>query len=185
MLTGCASPLKERFYTLRSNGTPVPAASDLSYRVAVGPVTVPAVVDRPQIVLRVGANRVALQEQSRWAEPLKESIPRVTAINLAVLLGDAQVATESQGAANTAEYRVVLDIQRFDSVLGEAATLEVLWTVIVVHGGAATAGRFLLREPAGGPDYDAIVAAHDRALGALSRELAAAIRTARQRRNRP
>jgi uncharacterized lipoprotein YmbA len=183
MLTGCGSPLQERFYTLRSNGSPVPAASDLSYRVAVGPVTVPAVVDRPQIVLRVGANRVTLQEQSRWAEPLKESIPRVIAINLAVLLGDAQVATDSQGAADAAEYRVVLDIQRFESVLGEAATLEVLWTVIVVKGGAATAGRFLLREPAGGPDDDAIVAAHDRALAALSRELAAAIRTARQHRN--
>jgi uncharacterized lipoprotein YmbA len=66
---------------------PAPAPGGLSYRVGVGPVTVPAAVDRPQIVLRVDANRVALQEQSRWAEPLKESIPRVVASNLAVLLG--------------------------------------------------------------------------------------------------
>jgi uncharacterized lipoprotein YmbA len=183
LLAGCASPPKERFYVLSPSGTAAPAASGLSYRVVVGPVTVPAAVDRPQIVLRAGPNRVTLQEQARWAEPLKESIPRVIAGNLAVLLGDTQAAADSQSAAAAAACRVALDIQRFDSVLGEAATLEVLWTVIVVNGGAATSGRFLIREPARGPDYDAIVAAHDRALAALSREIAAAIQKGRQQRN--
>jgi uncharacterized lipoprotein YmbA len=129
-------------------------------------------------VLRVGANRVTLQEQSRWAEPLKESIPRVVAGNLAMLLGDAQVATDSQTAAGAADVRVVLDFQRFDSALGDAATLEVLWTVIVTSGGGATTGRALIREPAGGPDFVALAAAHSRALAALSRDIAAAIRHA-------
>jgi uncharacterized lipoprotein YmbA len=183
MLGGCGSPLKERFYVLSSSATPAPAASGLPYRVGVGPVTVPAAVDRPQIVLRVGANRVTLQEQSRWAEPLKESIPRVVAGNLAMLLGDAQVATDSQNTAAAADCRVVLDIQRFDSVLGESATLEVLWTVTFMSGSAATSGRVLIREPAGGPDFDAIVAAHSRALAALSRDIATAIRNGQGQRN--
>jgi uncharacterized lipoprotein YmbA len=184
ILSGCGSPLKERFYILGSSATPAPAASGLSYLVTVGPVTVPGAVDRPQIVLRVGANRVTLQEQSRWAEPLKESIPRVVAGNLAMLLANAQVATDPQNAtAAGADCRVVLDIQRFDSVLGEAATLEVLWTVSFTSGGAATSGRVLIREPAGGPDFDAIVAAHSRALAALSRVIASAIRNGQGQRN--
>ena len=178
MLAGCGSPLKERFYVLSANPMPAPAPGGLSYRVAVGPVTVPAAVDRPQIVLRVNANRVALQEQSRWAEPLKESIPRVVASNLAVLLGDAQVAADAQDAAVPADCRVTIDIQRFDSVLGEAATLEVLWRVIV-SSGTATDGRFLIREPAGGQGYDALAAAHSRALAALSQDIAAEIRKSR------
>jgi uncharacterized lipoprotein YmbA len=178
MLAGCASPLKERFYVLSASPMPAPAPGGLSYRVAVGPVTVPAAVDRPQIVLRVDANRVALQEQSRWAEPLKESIPRVVASNLAVLLGDVQVAADSQDAAAGADCRVTIDIQRFDSVLGEAATLEVLWRVIVT-GEAAANGRFLIREPAGGQGYDALAAAHSRALAALSNDIAAGIRKCR------
>jgi hypothetical protein len=54
-----------------------------------------------------------------------------------------------------ADCRVTIDIQRFDSVLGEAATLEVLWRVIVTGGGATAAasnGRFAAdpRLPAGG-----------------------------------
>jgi uncharacterized lipoprotein YmbA len=183
MLAGCASPLKERFYVLGASPMPAAAPGGLSYRVEVGPVTVPAAVDRPQIVLRVDANRVALQEQSRWAEPLKESIPRVVAGNLAVLLGDAQVATDAQDAAAAADCRVRIDIQRFDSVLGEAATLEVLWRVSLTGSGsgsgAATDGRFRIREPAGGQGYDALVAAHSRALASLSRDIAAEIRKRR------
>jgi uncharacterized lipoprotein YmbA len=180
MLAACASPLKERFYVLSASPMPAPAPGALSYRVAVGPVTVPAAVDRPQIVLRVDANRVALQEQSRWAEPLKESIPRIVAGNLAALLGDAQVAADPQDAAVAADCRVAIDVQRFDSVLGEAATLEVLWRVSGTGGGAATSGRFVIREPAGGQGYDALAAAHSRALAALSKDLAAEIRKLRQ-----
>jgi uncharacterized lipoprotein YmbA len=179
MLAACGSPLKERFYVLSASPMPAPAPGGLSYRVGVGPVSVPAAVDRPQIVLRVNANRVALQEQSRWAEPLKESIPRVVASNLAVLLGDAQVAADAQDAAVPADCRVTIDIQRFDSVLGEAATLEVLWRVIISSGGTATNGRFLIREPAGGQGYDALAAAHSRARAALSQDIAAEIRKSR------
>jgi uncharacterized lipoprotein YmbA len=174
-LAGCGSPLKERFYTLSPSGVPESAGSASSYRVAVGPATVPAVVDRPQLVLRTGANRVTLAEQSRWAEPLKESIPRVIAGNLALLLDGVQVAAYPQSAAAATDYRVLLDIQRFDSVLGDAATLEVLWTVIAAAGGPAITRRSLIREPAGGTDYDALVAAHNRALSAVSRDIAAAI----------
>lgn len=177
VLAACGTPLTERFYTLDTSGRPQPAAQPARYRIAVGPVTVPALVDRPQMVLRDGAHRVTLAEQSRWAEPLKDNIERVVAGNLALLLDDAEVAAASQSAAEAAGYRVLLDVQRFDSVLGEAATLEVLWTVRAADGSVTAAGRSLIREPAGGPGYDALVAAHDRALAALSRAVAAAIRS--------
>jgi uncharacterized lipoprotein YmbA len=172
-------PLKERFYVLSASPMPAPAPGGLSYRVAVGPVTVPAAVDRPQIVLRVDANRVALQEQSRWAEPLKESIPRVVASNLAALLGDAQVGP---GYAGRRRSRRLPCNDRHPALRfgpGGGATLEVLWRVSVTSGGAATSGRFLIREPAGGQGFDAIAAAHSRALAALSKDIAAAIRKSR------
>jgi uncharacterized lipoprotein YmbA len=178
LLAGCASP-PERFYTLSPAGIPKPVANP-AYRVAVGPVSIPALVDRPQIVARTGAERVTLAEQSRWAAPLKDNVTYVVAGNLALLLGDALVAADSQSAAAGADFRVLLDIQRFDSTLGEAATLEVLWTVTDANGGPATSGRALIREPAAGPDYDAIVSAHNRALAVVSRQIAAAIEQRRQ-----
>ena len=52
LLGACASPLKERFYTLDAADPPAAAAGAPS--VAVSSVTVPELVDRPQIVVRMG-----------------------------------------------------------------------------------------------------------------------------------
>jgi uncharacterized lipoprotein YmbA len=177
-LAGCGSSPKERFYTLGTGGVPERGQGAVAaYSVAVGPVTVPAIVDRPQIVLRTGANRVMLAEQSRWAEPLAESIPRVIAGNLAQLLHDAQVSAYPQAMSTSADVRVQLDVQRFESAQGDAATIDVLWAVRT-EGATRKVGRSLVREPVQGSDNDALVAAHERALLAVSRDIAAAIREA-------
>ncbi len=177
-LTGCGTSPTPRFYTLVAPQQP---AANAVYSVAVGPVTVPDIVDRPQIVLRTAANEVTMTEQTRWAESLKSVIPRVIAANLALSLGDAYVSAYPQATGSEADYLVVVDIQRFESVLGQAATVEAQWTVRVAKDktGALRSGRSVVREPAQGNDYDALVAAHSRALEKVSRDIAEAVRAAR------
>ena len=58
----------------------------------VGPVSIPAEVDRPQFTVQVAPNRVAIDEFNRWAAPLNENIARVVAGDLAALLGTPRVA---------------------------------------------------------------------------------------------
>ena len=102
------------------------------------------------------------------------------AANLAQALGDAYVSAYPHGTGSEADYRVVVDIQRFESAPGEAATVEALWVVRPkAKGLAARSGRSLVREPAPGKDYDTLVAAHGRALARISREIAEAVRAAR------
>lgn len=176
-LTACGSSPKTHFYTLASGAVPAEAARNATqYSVAVGPVTLPDMVDRPQLVVRVAANQVTLLDQHRWAEPLKSEIPRVIAGNLAQLLGITRVSADPRGAGGDAEYRVRVDIQRFESTPGESATLEALWSVQRAAGGETRSGRSLLRMPTDGSGYDAVAAAHARAVGRLSEELAAVIR---------
>jgi uncharacterized lipoprotein YmbA len=177
-LAGCGSSPTPRYYMLSAPEQP---AAKALYSVAVGPVTVPGIVDRPQFVLRTGANEVTIAEQTRWAESLKSEIPRVIAANLAQALGDAYVSAYPQGTGSEADYRVAVDIQRFESALGDAATVEALWTVTVAKGkgGTPRSGRSLAREPVQGKDYDALVAAHGRALASISRDIAEGVRAAR------
>jgi uncharacterized lipoprotein YmbA len=174
MLAACASSPPPSYYTLASLAdatAPEPAAS---YRVAVGPVTLPELVDRPHLVLRTGANQVVIAEQHRWAEPLRRELPRVVAANLARELG-AWVGDARESTSQGADYRVAMDIRRFDSTLGDSITIEALW-VIQGNGSAVPyRGYSLVREPAGG-GYDGLVAAHDRALGVMSREIASALK---------
>ena len=75
-----------------------------------------------------------------------------------------------------ADYRVVIDVQTFESAPGDAATLSALWIVHRVKDGKAQSGRTSVREPTNGQGYDALAAAHSRALGRMSRDIADAIR---------
>jgi hypothetical protein len=143
--------------------------------VAVGPVSIPALVDRPQFVLSAGPNEVRVDEFQRWAGPLADDIGRVVAENLVLLLGSPRVMLFPQQAAEDVQYRVVIGVQRFESTPGEAALLDALWSVRRTKVGASQSGRTTLREASAG-GYDALAAAHSRALAQLSLDLANAIR---------
>ncbi len=168
----CASP-PSRFYTLSAGAAPAATASNLS--VAVGPVSVPAVVDRPEIVVSTGPNQVRLEEFNRWAAPLQNGIARVVAENLVAMLGTPRVTLSSQSSAE-ADYRAVIEVQGFDSAPGEAATLDAVWTVRRTKDGKTETGRTTAREMVQGNGYDALAAAHSRALARLSQDIAGAVR---------
>ena len=170
---GC-STAPARFYSLAStataDGTPATHAS-----VMVGPVTIPASVDQPEFVVQVAANRVEVNEFNRWVAPLGDGIARAVAGDLVVLLGSPDVAT-AQLANFTPDYRVTIDVQRFDSIQGDAALVEAVWTVRKTASGDTRSGRTDAREPAQGQGFDALAAAHSRAIAKLSADIAAAIR---------
>jgi uncharacterized lipoprotein YmbA len=170
---GC-STTPARFYSLAStataDGTPATSAA-----VMVGPVTIPASVDQPEFVVQVAPNRVEVNEFNRWVAPLNDAIARAVASDLVVLLGTPEVAT-AQLANFTPDYRVTIDIQRFESIQGDAALVEAVWTVRKTAGGETRSGRTVAREPVQGQGFDALAAAHSRAIAKLSADIAAAIR---------
>ncbi len=180
VLAGCGSSPKANFYTLTSAAPPPQAPAAAPYGIAIGMVTVPDVIDRPQIVTRTGANQVTINEFARWAEPLQGEIPRVIAANLAREVEGALVSTFPQSANVAADCKLLLEVQRFESAPGDAATVEVLWTLRPAKG-ESRSGRAVAREATGGPGYDELVAAHGRALAAVSRDIAAAVRAVRAR----
>jgi Uncharacterized protein conserved in bacteria len=140
--------------------------------VSVGPISVPAVIDRQQIVILTGPNQVFMDEFNRWASPLKDNIGRVVVENLVSILETTQVTLFPQSTAADASYRAVIEVLRFDSEFGKAATLDALWTVISAKDGQSHRGRTTLTEATQGGDYAALAAAHSRALGKLSAEIA-------------
>ncbi len=173
LAAGCASS-PARFYTLSATAaTGGPAASKLS--VAVGPVSVPAAVDRPQIVVTTGANQVALDDFNRWASPLQDNLARVIAENLVALLGTPTVTLFPQTLGADVDYRVQVEIRNFESAPGKSATLDAVWTVRRMKDGKARTGRTSVREKVENNGYDALAAAHSRAVEQLSADIANAV----------
>jgi uncharacterized lipoprotein YmbA len=169
---GCTSA-PSRFYTLNSTATGDGATnSDLA--VIVGPVSIPAEVDRPQFTVQVAPNRVAIDEFNRWAAPLNDNIARAVAGDLAVLLGTPRVAALPAANFNSA-YRVTINVQQFETVPGKSVLIDAVWVVRPPSGGVAQSGRTVASEPVSDESYDALAAAHSRALAKVSSDIAAAI----------
>jgi len=171
--TSCGRSAMSRFYTLRSTAAAdgSPAAS---YAVVVGPVSIPASVDRPEFVVQVAPNRVAVDEFNRWAAPLDDSIARAVAGDLEVLLGTPRVATAPATNFDPA-YRVTIDVQRFESVAGQGVLVDAVWAVRGPKG-RLRSGRTVARETVQDKSFDGLAAAHSRALATLSSDIAVAIR---------
>ena len=175
----CASSPPSRFYTLSSTvssgASTAVATSRLS--VVVGPVAVPSIVDLPQIVVSTGPNQVTIDEFNRWASPLQGNISRVVAENLVMLLGTQRVSQFQQSLNLDADFRVAIEVQSFESAPGDAATLNAVWVVRRTKDAKALTGRTTVREPTGSVGYDALAAAHSRALTKMSQEIADAVRS--------
>ncbi len=172
---GCGTSAPARFYTLapaagHAGGAPLADAT-----VMVGPVAVPAAVDRPEFVVQSAPNQVEVEEFSRWAAPLGDQIAQAVAADLIQLLGTPDVAAGPLANFNPT-YRVTIEVQRFDSAPGQSATVEAMWAVRRSPGGATRSGRTVAQEPVTGSGYDALAAAHSRAVARLSADIAAAIR---------
>jgi len=171
---GCGRSPNARFYTLDAIAR-ADDASATSYVVVVGPVSIPPEVDRPQLVLQVAPNRVTVDEFHRWASPLDDGVARAIAGDLAVLLGTSHVAVlPATGVVPT--HRVAVEVQRFDSRPGQGVLIEALWVVRPAGGGEPTVGRTVANEVVEGDGFEAIAAAHSRALATVSGDIAAAIR---------
>ncbi len=123
LVAGCATP-PSHFYTLSPGAAAAQACESTSnLAVVVGPVSIPAIVDLPQIVVSTGPNQVWLDEFNRWASPLQNNIAHVVADNLVALLGTPRVSLFPQSLNADADYRVAIEVQTFESAPGEAATL--------------------------------------------------------------
>ena len=178
-LASCASAPPERFYRLPS---PQPAAALPTAGgpvIAIGPVALPELVDRPQIVTSAGSGdaavRVTVSEANRWAEPLRQAIGRTVAAQLSALLTAPQVVAYPQVQVADPAYRVTLNVQRFDAELGAQVDDDVLWTVRRVGDGQTRSGRSVLRVPVSGVGYEPVAVAHGAALQAVARDVAQAI----------
>jgi len=173
----CSRSPRVNFYALAPDDkTGIVTPSVEQYGIAVGPITLPDLVDRSQLVIRVEKNQVEILETHRWAEPLKSQIPRLLADNLGRLLGSDRVSAYGQRFGSEAGYQVLVDFRSFEAT-NDGVSVDAFWTVRRTAGGVAKNGRSLVREPAGNGSYDATVTAYSKALSSVSNDIAAAIRS--------
>jgi uncharacterized lipoprotein YmbA len=180
-LVGCGSTRPSNFFQLDE-----PAATRLSglergIAVGVGPINLEPYLDRPQIVIRGDGHKLELSEFNRWSEPLKDSISRVIIVNLSNMLESTRVfKVPRRNKTITLEFRIEIDIARFDGTLGGDALLVTRWTLYGRDEKAVLTKVSIISEPSGEEpsveeSFESLIAAQNRTLQRLSREIVDAI----------
>ena len=172
---GCATAPRVNFYNLNA---PDPSAQvgQSSLVLALGPVDLPQYLDRPQIVTRLGDNRLSVDEFNRWGGRLDEEITRVLAQHLGHRLGTQRIYSYPSRVMADTDYRIALDIRNFDGAPAGEVSLDVAWSVIDDRTGVVVQTRqAVYRGASAGPDYDAYAAALSATLARLGDDLVAVL----------
>jgi uncharacterized lipoprotein YmbA len=175
-LAQAPAPTAERTATASTAEGGVGQTTNVS--IGVGPVIIPAYLDRRQIVTRTGTDQVELSAFHRWAEPLEDGMARILAEEIAARVPTERVVTFPwRGVvARAIQYQVVVTVVRFDGQPGGDVTLDTRWRILDPHGEEHAFRRSTVIETVKGAGHEPIVAAMTRAVVSLSREIALEIR---------
>ena len=178
---GCLSSSKpSKFYVLSAlpqSETATQATTDnVDMLIGIGPITLPAYLNRFQIVTRTSENELKLAEFHLWAEPLKDNIARVLMESLSGLLKTNQIGVYPWRTINRITYQITIDVVRFDVGFDGNALLSVFWTIYGKDGKELLTKKAVFSASAGSKNYKAIVAAQSLTLIEFSREIASTIK---------
>ena len=174
---GCLSPRRDnsRFFVLSPVGADPASVGSRQTLVGLGPIKMPAYLDRQEVVTRVAPNRLELSGEDRWAEPLDSDFTRVLAQNLASDLGTQRITFYPWYNTTVVDYQVKVNVYRFESDKDGKVDLTVHWQVLSGTGKLLIVRDSSYTETAKPGDASDSAAAMSRALGRLSREIASAI----------
>ncbi|MBV8136817.1 MAG: membrane integrity-associated transporter subunit PqiC [Deltaproteobacteria bacterium] len=179
-MAGCLSPRRDnsRFFQLSPVGADPTSVASRQVLVGLGPIKMPAYLDRQEVVTRVAPNRLELSSEDRWAEPLDSDFTRVLAQNLASDLGTQRIIFYPWYNTTLVDYQVKINVYRFEADKDGKVDLTAHWQVLSGTGKLLIVRDSSYAETAKPGDPSDSAAAMSRALGRLSRDIASAIETA-------
>lgn len=171
LLSHCGTP--KSYYLLTPEGLP-PTGGGLG--IGVGPVSVAAYLDRPNLVFQETGNRLALAESHRWAGDLEDNIASVVATNLGRRKGTGNVRTYPWADDSQVRYQVSIDVRQMHGTANGDAFLDAAWRVYSLPDRRMIVSKsWSGTEPLQADGYDELAAAQSRLLARLSERIAASI----------
>jgi uncharacterized lipoprotein YmbA len=135
--------------------------------IAIEGITVPPQVDRPQIVIRQGDSGLAILETEWWGASLADELR-------------SALVDQLSNAAGQQRMSVRVDVQRFDSIPGQYALIDVKWRLrpLGATDSALLTCRSVLQTPSG-PSIDELVTAQQNNVKRLAAQITQAAGNAR------
>ena len=179
LLSGCSLLGKPKdpvtIYSLDPRVQAEPSWPTVPWQLSMTPPSASRMDDSARITVRPSPNEVEVYKGASWAKRPSEMLGDAV---LRALEDSGRIAAVArQGSGISGEYKLVLDIRRFESDYAgravPAATIEV--NAKLLHGQdpqVALSRTFLQSQPAAGVAVPEVVAAFDRAMTAVTADIA-------------
>lgn len=153
--------------------TPAPANATEHWQLAL-PIALPAYLDTAAVLVPRGGAGLEALPGVRWAEPLRDAVPRLLQHDLAQLRGEGRLWTAPLPSGVSAAARLRVELLAFEAEAdGAAVRLVARWSLTRADASAPRTGSAELRAPVAGLGADAIVLAHRQVLRELAERIAA------------
>jgi uncharacterized lipoprotein YmbA len=178
LLSACLSTPSTNFYVLESLNEPTTSTAEAAKKrlIGVGPLSMPALLERKQIVTRLPDNSVQIAEFHQWASPLKDNVTQVLTHNLANLQPNDIIRAYPWIAYGAVDYRIIVDIIRFDTTPEQTVNLEANWAIMDEKTHTLLSnGRSKIDHMLNDSSYPGTVKALNKILSEFSQELSLAL----------
>jgi uncharacterized lipoprotein YmbA len=141
---GCSvlAPLPDRSRFFNLMATPAGTGDRDTGRAAgespvygLGPIELPAYLDRSELVTRVSPTEVTYSQTDRWAEPLAATFAAVLLQDLSVLLDTHSIFSYPWTGGQRVDYQIEINVLQFDSDVSGNTRLIARWRVRNVRTG--------------------------------------------------
>jgi uncharacterized lipoprotein YmbA len=181
MTAGCLGGSNPtRYYVL--SPIHVPATQEQNTKplhVEIKTVRLPNYLDRSQIVSRSGNDRLHFSDNHQWGGNLRKDMIRTLSVNLSRQLNTPHVTVAPHRGAVLPDYRVEVEIFKFEKDTDGKVHLSAKWRVISGHDHKIQMTQITelsSESTLPGDDYDALVASMVTLYGRLSQVIADIIR---------
>ena len=158
-----------RFYSLTSLSPT--ATNNSTKRIGVGPLSIPRLLNRPQIITRKNNTEIDMAEMHQWGGSYKEELMQVMIDNLSTLLKTENIEEYPWKFSFKPHYQVRIDIERFDGQIGKNVILKARWRLLNNNKEILVKRAFITTAVAGN-SYNHYVKAQSKTLAIFSRKIA-------------
>ncbi|WP_439867846.1 PqiC family protein [Pseudomonas syringae] len=177
---GACTSTQTHYYTLIApmSATSTAASKPMPFQFEMLPVIMPVQVDQPPLVVRQGNGSLAILDTQRWGSPLGDEFHDALTPQLERRFGSRDMAgLPKNNDQPTLSIRT--DVRRFESMPGNYALIDVVWTLGLREAGATAGSKrqsltcsSVIREEAG-EGMENLIIAHQKAVAHLADKIAA------------
>lgn len=171
-LTACSTSPAPHLYIIEPMTAWANMETDNDLSIGVGPVRLPAHLNRKGIVTHDQRYRVNAAEFDRWAEPLDHNITNALAENLSVLIPSDQVIAYPWDSAHDFDFTVQVRVITFGANPDGEVVLIASWKIYDAANAPIELTKKRYSAARRGDDMIALVAAMSQMIGQLSRDIA-------------